>query len=148
MEQNQEQVMMEFSPEILNNLNVTRKWTMFLSILGFIFLGLLLAVGLATSTFLAAFKAQESALGVPVPVIIAGFAVIIVIYFFSVLFLFRFSKNIRDAVNNHDVNKLNKAFKNLKTFFAYIGIILIIALSVYVIALIGVGSSVSFLIGM
>jgi flagellar biosynthesis protein FliQ len=148
MEQNQEQVRMEFSPEILNNLNVTRKWTMFLSILGFIFLGLLLAVGLATSTFLAAFKAQESALGVPVPVIIAGFAVIIVIYFFSVLFLFRFSKNIRDAVNNHDVNKLNKAFKNLKTFFAYIGIILIIALSVYVIALIGVGSSVSFLIGM
>ncbi len=148
MDNLQDPVKMEISPETLANLNATRKWTMFLSILGFIFLGLLVFAGLATGTFLTAFKAHESGMGVPEPLIIAGFAIIALVYFFSILFLYRFSINIRDAVKENDIKKLSRAFRNLRTFFTYIGIIFIIALSIYIVALIGVGSSISFLIGM
>lgn len=148
MEQNQEQTRMEVSPEILDHLNATRKWTMFLSVLGFIFLGLLLAVVLATGAFLSAFNSQKSEPAVPDLVLIIGFSAIAVVYFFSILFLFRFSVNTREAVKNNDPVRLNKAFRNLRTFFTYIGIILLIVLAIYIVALIGTGSSISFLIGM
>jgi len=49
----------EMGPEILSYLNSTRKWTTFLSVLGFIFLGLMIVAGLATSLFITAFKTQE-----------------------------------------------------------------------------------------
>ena len=147
MENLQEIRKMEISPETLNNLNTTRKWTMFLSILGFIFLGLLIAFGLVTSTFLTIFKLKDTNPGLPEMVIIIGFFAAAAIYFFSILFLFRFSINIRDAVHEHDMNKLDKAFKYLRTFFSYIGIIMIIILSIYIVAIVGTGSSVSFLLG-
>ncbi len=148
MEPISEERKMEISPETLNNLNATRKWTMFLSVFGFIFLGLLLAFGLVTSTFLTVFKLKETNPDITEMVMIIGFFTAAVINFFSILFLFRFSIHIRDAVHEHDTGKLDKAFKNLRTFFAYIGIIVIIALSIYIVALIGTGSSVSFLMGM
>jgi amino acid transporter len=122
---------MELGPEDLKNLNSTRKWTMFLSVLGFIFLGLLIIVGVATSTFLTAFKSKEVNLGVPESLMIVMFIIIAAIYFFPVLFLFRFSRNTRDAIHNHDKLKLEKAFRNLRTYFTYIGVMVIIVLSIY-----------------
>jgi hypothetical protein len=139
---------MELGPSDLKNLNSTRKWTMFLSVLGFIFLGLLIVVGVATSTFLTAFKSKEVNLGVPESLMIVLFIIIAAIYFFPVLFLFRFSRNTRDAIHNHDKLKLEKAFRNLRTYFTYIGVLVIIVLSIYLLALVVAGSSMSFLKGM
>lgn len=138
---------MELGPDDLKNLNSTRKWTMFLSVLGFIFLGLLIIVGVATSTFLTAFKSKEVNLGVPESLMIVMFIIIAAIYFFPVLFLFRFSRNTRDAIHNHDKLKLEKAFRNLRTYFTYIGVMVIIVLSIYLLALVVAGSSMSFLKG-
>jgi len=138
---------MELGPGDLKNLNSTRKWTMFLSVLGFIFLGLLIVVGVATSTFLTAFKSKEVNLGVPESLMIVLFIIIAAIYFFPVLFLFRFSRNTRDAIHNHDKLKLEKAFRNLRTYFTYIGVLVIIVLSIYLLALVVAGSSMSFLKG-
>lgn len=139
---------MEIGPEALKNLNATRRWTMFLSVLGFIFLGLLIIVGVATSTFLTAFKSKEVNLGIPESLMIILFIIIAAIYFFPVLFLFSFSRSMRDAIHNRDKLKLDKAFKNLRTYFTYIGIMVIIVLSVYFLVLVLAGSSMSMLKGM
>ena len=138
---------MELGPGELKNLNSTRKWTMFLSVLGFIFLGLLIVVGVATSTFLTAFKSKEVNLGVPESLMIVLFIIIAAIYFLPVLFLFHFSRNTRDAIHNHDKLKLEKAFRNLRTYFTYIGVLVIIVLTIYLLALVVAGSSMSFLKG-
>ena len=139
---------MEISPGALSILNATRKWTTFLSVFGFIIIGLLIALVLATGTFLTTFKLKETNPDIQELVMIIALIAIAVIYFFSVLFLFRFSKYTRDAIHNRDIKTLEKAFKNLRPYFTYIGIILIIALALYVYALIGTGSSLSFLMGM
>ena len=55
----------EISSEALDNLNVTWRWTTFLSVLGFIFLGLIIVAGIATSLFLTVFKTQQTNLGIP-----------------------------------------------------------------------------------
>ena len=88
MEPVQKERKIEIGPEILNNLNSTRKWTTFLSILGFIFLGLLIVAGLTTSLFLTTFRTQEANLGIPESVVIIVLIVIGAIYFFPVFFSF------------------------------------------------------------
>ena len=138
---------LEIGSEALDNLNVTRKWTTFLSVLGFIFLGLIIVAGLATTLFLTTFKSKQADLGIPESLMIIVFIAIGALYFFPVFFLFRFSRNIRDAIQKHDQKKLAKGFRNLRLFFAYLGIMVILILSVYVVLLFFAGASISFLKG-
>lgn len=145
MEMTSDERKIELDSEILNNLNSTRKWTTFLSVLGFIFLGLIIVAGLATSLFLTTFKSQEANLGIPESLMIILFIIIGAIYFFPVFFLFRFSRNTRDAIQNLDRQKLAKGFRNLRLYFTYIGIMVIVVLSIYVMLLIFAGASMSFL---
>jgi hypothetical protein len=147
MENIQDESKIEIGSETLNSLNATRKWTMFLSVLGFIFLGLMIVAGLATSFFLTTFKSQEANLGIPESLMIIIFIVIGAIYFFPVFFLFRFSRNTRDAIQKLDRQKLSKGFRNLRLYFTYIGIMVIVVLSIYLMILIFAGASMSFLKG-
>lgn len=148
METSHEELKIELGADALANLDATRKWTMFLSVLGFIFLGLLIVAGLATSLFLTAFKTQEANLGIPESVMIIIFIVIGAIYFFPVFFLFRFSRNTRDAIQNHDVRKLSRGLRNLRLYFTYIGVMVIVVISIYILLLFVAGASMSFLKGM
>jgi hypothetical protein len=147
MEIPSEENRIDIGPKALKNLNSTRKWTMFLAVLGFIFLGLMLITGIVTGTFLTAFKSKEVGLGLPESLILALFIVVAIIFYLPVLFLFRFSRNTRDAVQNRDKQKLEKAFRNLRIYFTYFGILVIIILSLYLLALAMAGSSMALLKG-
>ena len=113
MEPVSEATKMEISPETLRNLNTIRKWTMFLSVIGFIVMGLLIAMILATGTFLTFFKLKETGPENKDILMIIVLVTVAIVFFFSVLFLFRFSRLARDAVHKHDVRKLDEAFKNI-----------------------------------
>ncbi len=141
METPTENKKIEIEQSTLKQLNTTRKWAMFLAIIGFIFLGIMIVVGLIAGTFLKAFGSGDNSFGISdslmfIPVILLG-----LIYFFPVLFLFRFSKYISRAIQNLDKLQFHKAIKNLKFYFAYIGILIIIVLSIYIVILIVAGSS-------
>ena len=148
MENTSENTTIEIGPEIINTLNATWKWTMFLSVLGFIFLGLLIVAGLVTSTFLSSFKTEEVSLGIPESLLFIVWIIIATISFFPVFFLIRFSRHTRNAVHTHDKQELHKAFKNLRIYFTYIGIMVIVVVTIYIVALIAAGASMSFLKGM
>jgi hypothetical protein len=121
---------------------------MFLAIIGFIFLGLFIIIGLIAGTFLTAFNSGEKGLGVPESLMFVPVLLLAAIFFFPILFLFRFSKHTSHAIQNLDKLRLHKAIKNLKYYFAYIGILLIIILSLYIVVLIVAGSSLAFLKGL
>jgi len=142
-----EESKIEIGSEALDNLNVIWKWTTFLSVLGFILLGLIIVAGFATTLFLTTFKSQQANLGIPESLMIIVFIAIAALYFFPVFFLFRFSRNTRDAIQKHDQKKLVKGFRNLRLFFAYLGIMVILVLSVYLVLLLFAGASISFLKG-
>ena len=148
MEEMDAEKRMEISPETLKNLDTARKWTMFLSVFGFILTGFILVLVLATGTFLAAFRPADSVPDFQKLALSFAVLVTVILFFLSVLFLFRFSRCMRDAVQSHDMKKLDKAIKNLKLFFRFAGLILIMAIAVYVGTLIGKGSSMTFLLGM
>lgn len=135
----------EIDQDSLNYLNTTRKWTMFLAILGFIFVGLMVIIGIFTGFFLTAFKTASTPLGFPEWLAFLIILIVAILYFIPILFLFRFSKYTSNAVHLLDKEQLKKAFKNLKSYYVYIGIFTIIIIALYFIALIGAGASMAFL---
>jgi hypothetical protein len=137
----------ELEDGTLHYLNVTRKWTMFLSVLGFIFLGLMLVTGLIAVTFLSAFKTGGTGLGLQEYLMFFAFFVCMVVFFFPIHFLFRFSKQMTTALQTLDKVLINKAFRNLKSYFVYFGIMIIVFLSFYIAALIITGTSLRFFKG-
>jgi Family of unknown function (DUF5362) len=138
----------EIEQESLNYLDTTRKWAMFFAIIGFIFLGFILIAGLVAGTFLSVFKSPEMGGGIPQILVFVFVIVMALVYFFPILFLFRFSKHTANAVQTLSKEELKKALRNLKSYFVYIGILLIIVLVIYFIVLVVAGTSMAFLKGM
>jgi uncharacterized BrkB/YihY/UPF0761 family membrane protein len=138
----------EIEERTLIQLNKTRKWAMFLAIIGFIFLGLIIVMGLVAGTFFNTFSSVSADRGMPGYLVFLPVIGVTIIYFFPVLFLFRFSKHSALAVATYDKMELHKAVKNLKYYFAYLGTLIIIVFLVYFSVLIIAGSSVAFLKGL
>jgi mannose/fructose/N-acetylgalactosamine-specific phosphotransferase system component IIC len=145
MEEQQENKKIEINHYILRNLNTIRKWTMFLSITGFISLGVVIIFGILTGTFLSVFSSEEAGAGIREMAVVLGVLGIMLIYMFPVLFLFSFSKHAAKAAHHEDQVELNKAFKSLKYFFGSLGIFTIILLAVYIASLIFAGTSMTLL---
>jgi len=107
-------------------LTQTRKWTMFLSISGFIFIGLIIAVILAG--IISNFNSSSNFLLTFLPLVI-----VVVIYFFPIYYLLQFSRYYKKAITAMEEGVLSIAFKYLKMHFRYMAIFLIIALVIYII---------------
>jgi mannose/fructose/N-acetylgalactosamine-specific phosphotransferase system component IIC len=131
----------EIEEETLIDLNTTRKWTMFLAVIGYIFLGLFLILGLVAGTFLSAFKSGENYIGIPETYTLLAVPVSAIVLFFPGIYLFRYSKNMARAVKNYDKEALRISLKNLKNYFAYLGILVIVILVLYLVALVVAGSA-------
>jgi uncharacterized membrane protein YjgN (DUF898 family) len=161
MENTLENRKIEIDQESLGYLETTRKWTMFFAILGFIFLGIMLLVGLLAGSFMSAFSSKMSGVegmegmeGVKAAGGIAGIFIFIfllifaVIYFFPLLFLLRYSNHTKKAVATLDANEMRLGIKNMKMYWKYIGILVIVVLAFYLLILIFAGSSLALLSGL
>lgn len=110
------------------------KWAMFLSIVGFIFIGLMLVFAFAMFSVGAL---GSAAMGGAFGAIGGGFLgamylIIAVLYFFPVLYLFQFSSRIKRAFAENDSVQLNDALESLKSHYKFVGIFTIIFLSLYI----------------
>jgi hypothetical protein len=135
----------EIEQESLKYLNTIRKWTMFFAILGFISIGILIIIGLVAGVFLSAFKTVETPIGFPEWMVFVIILIFALIYFFPVLYLFRFSKHTANAVRSLDKEEMKKAFRNLKSYCVFIGVLLIVVLVLNVVIFVGAGASMAFL---
>lgn len=122
----------------ISYLNQARKWTYFLSIIGFIFTGLIVLMALFFSSFMALFSGMDSSYGVSeftsmgtgmVTVFYLFFALL---YFFLSLYLYRFSKRVKGAINEEGSSQLEDGLKNLNSYWKLTGILTVVGLGVYV----------------
>ena len=143
--ENNENRRIEIEQDSLDHLNTIRKWTMFFSVIGSIFIGLMIIAGIVAGAFLSIFETGEMGTGISRWIMMSFILVIALIYFFPVLFLFRFSIHTRNAVQSTSKEELRLALKNLKSYFVYIGVLVIIGLAFYFIALAIAGTSMAFL---
>jgi len=121
--------------ESVGYLQKIASWTTYFSILGFVFIGLMLVFGIVVTTFMSAIFATA---GQPFMAYL-GFIYIVIalIYFTPVLYLYRFSINTKKAIRANDSNEIMLALKNLKSHFKFVGIFTIVVMSLYIIAGLG-----------
>lgn len=110
------------------------KWAKFLSIIGFIGIGLMFLAGIVmivAGAALSSFSNEYSRS--PVGAGMVGFIYIImtVLYFFPVLYLFKSAVGLKNGIINNDEITLTDGFQNLKSHYKFIGIMMIVVLSLY-----------------
>ena len=114
-----------------NYLLYAAKWASFLSIIGFISLGLMILGGLFV--FFIGSSNSRFAGGAPqlgiIGFIYLGMAAI---YFFPIYYLYLFAQKIKKAVNSTSQSDLEGGFENLKSCFKFLGIFTIIIISLYI----------------
>ena len=127
----------------LLHLNEIRKWTQFLSILGFIAVGLLLFLGvfmLIISFFRSPFQYDQ--FGMIGPFMWIFYLLFALIYFFPVLYMYQFSRYAKQSLVQIGSGESSRelmahAIIYLKKHFRYIGILTIVILAVYLLVIIG-----------
>jgi hypothetical protein len=126
----------------INYLNEAARWSRFLSILGFIYCGLLVIAGLFLGSVMSRMMSGINNSDAAVPAMMGGgffgffFICGSLIIFFPSLFLFNFSSKLRKAFRGNDQPVLAESFRNLKSFFKFYGIVAIIGLSIYALAIV------------
>lgn len=127
---------LQISPSSQNFLHEAAKWGKFLSIIGFIFCGILIIAAFfipAIYLRLAAFNGLSSEMaGMLTTVITVVYLVLAVILFFPCYYLNKFSVKMRLALNAVSQENFEDSLKNLKSLFKFYGIFTIIILSIYV----------------
>jgi hypothetical protein len=115
-------------------LTETSKWCKFLSIVGFVGLGLLLLSSFFINTIYSNMP-QASAmpfnLGIVMTIV---YVLIIAIYIFPIYYLYQFSIQLKKALISKDDETLASAFEMLKSHYKFTGVFSIIMLSIYVLA--------------
>jgi hypothetical protein len=114
-------------------LKETAKWSKFLSILGFVGIGLMLIFSIFTGTMIGILQNTVSQ---PLPKGLAitssiTYLLIAIIYFFPMYYLFQFSNRMKKALLMKNDETFEKAFEMLKSHYKYIGVLTIITMSLY-----------------
>jgi len=117
-------------------LNEAARWTKFLSILGFIFIGILIIVALFAGSFIAAAMEAQTGMGMlGGTVLTIIYLAMAALYFFPIYYLFQFSSKMKAALAQQSSELLQQAFENLKSHYKFMGILMIVVLGFYVIVL-------------
>ncbi len=113
-------------------LKETAKLCKFLSILGFIGLGLLFLSSFFISTIYGSMPQATSMpfnLGTAMTIF---YMLMIVIYIFPLYYLYQFSVKLKKALTSKDDEVLASAFEMLKSHYKFVGVFTIIILSIYI----------------
>lgn len=130
---------LKLSDEATAFLREAKTWSLFLSILGFIGVGMMVLAGIFVGVFFSVMDIFENIPNTPdFPFGLLGFLYIIlaVVYFFPVYYLYKFSNDLGSALLAHDEVRLTSAFRFLKKHFKFIGIMIICLIAFYIILMI------------
>lgn len=131
---------LEVGNEIKDFLKEISSWGYFLSIVGFIGIGLLVLLGIVFMASMSnnAFGGNPyQGIGLPMSYFGLFYIFIALVYFFPVLYLFNFSKKMKTALQSRNNAEFVSAFSNLKSHYKFMGIFTIIIISIYLLAFLG-----------
>lgn len=124
----------------LDYIKETARWAKFIAIIGFIGVGFLVLLALFMGYFLPTLNQTEGLNQLPSfmgPFLSLIYIAIAALYFVPVLYLFKFSAKTLKAIELMDEVGLENGFNNLRRHFKFIGILVIIMVAFYVLAILG-----------
>ncbi|MCC9017085.1 MULTISPECIES: hypothetical protein [Flavobacterium] len=116
-------------------LKETAKWAYFLSILGFVGIGLMVLIAVFAGTIFSAMGNSMSGMGGLGGSFgaLMGFVYVFIaaIYFFPVYYLYKFAVNTKRAFRENDSELLTSSLGYLKSHYKFIGIFMLAILALY-----------------
>lgn len=138
--ENQHQSLFELQVdhEVTGYLGEIAKWAKFLSIVGFVMVGIMVIVSLFAGTIMTYYG---DVMGGGMPMMSGGLVTVIyllfaLLIFFPYFYLYNFAKKMQVALRSSSQEELAKSFSNLKSCFKFVGILTIVMLSLYALAFI------------
>lgn len=116
------------------------KWTFFLSIMGFIGVGLMIIAGIFMTATLSSLPDEIEGFGefgAFKGFMSLFYIVMALLYFFPVYYLYNYSVKMKTALQANDNNLLAEAFVNLKSHHKFLGVTIIVILSLYLFIFLG-----------
>ncbi|MBV2225421.1 MAG: hypothetical protein KUL85_01070 [Sphingobacterium mizutaii] len=130
---------LKIGPVAIEYLRETAKWTKFLSILGMIGMAIYLVVAFFMFLYFignsSTSREQVNAFAM-IPFLLM-MIIMIALYFAPILWLYKFSKNLQEAINLRNSDHLTTAFNFLKKHYKFIGILAIIMVGLYLLSFFG-----------
>lgn len=134
---------MKITGASLENLRQTARWTNFLAIVGFIMIGLMM-IGMLGLIASQGMSRSRYGGGMDTGIVILIYLIMIVVYFFPVYYMYQFSGKMKSAINQKDSMTFTTATDFLKKHFQFVGVLVIIGLSLYALAfLVLIGGALS-----
>ena len=126
----------------------TTRWTRFLSIIGFIFIGFMLILALLMLTMGSYFSSEFSGFGSLGGYFGVGlglaYILIAVLYLIPILSLLKFSTNMKAGINTNNAELITEGFRHQKNLFKFFGIMTIIVIALYLLIFVLAGLGAAF----
>ena len=140
--ENQNNNEMHLNASALEFLKESTKWSKFLAIMGFVGIGFMVLAAIFMGAFMSMIPtATESSefnpLGAMKGFISVLYLIIAAIYFFPVYYLYKYANDTKNAIQNNDSELLSNGLGFLKSHHKFLGITMIVVLSLYVLMFIG-----------
>jgi len=133
---------LQFTPVAQGFFRETAKWAKFLSIVGFVLIGFMVIGAFAMFAMGGAGSMDEmdgmnsmgggmgmmGAMGAALGVV---YLLVALLYFFPVLYLYKFASKAKQALDGNNTEELTSAFENLKSHYKFVGILTAIVLIIY-----------------
>jgi len=114
------------------------RWAKFLAVAGFIFCGLFVVVAILFLSILSSLFNSVGASGVAgigaAPIAFV-YILIAILNFFPCLYLYNFATRMQVALSGNDQVQLNTSFKNMRAFYRFVGVMMIIALGFFLLGI-------------
>lgn len=140
LEIKQPAVQMQITQEAVSYLLTTAKWAKFLAIIGFIVTGFLMLAGLVIAVFFGTYSRELGSTGMMAYFSSGSIGIVYIIMAFihilPVLYLNNFSNGATRAVRSGSTERLTYSLRNLKRFFKFTGLLLIVLLVIYLIVIV------------
>ncbi|MFP9098611.1 hypothetical protein ACLI09_06110 [Flavobacterium sp. RHBU_24] len=126
---------LQFNELAKEHLKEAGKWAYFLSIIGFIGLGFIVLIAIfmiAAGSMISSLSPGMGALGAMGTGVLAFiYLVMVLLYFFPIMYLYRFGSRIKRAISDNNAEQLTAGLESLKSHYKYIGILTIVIMSMY-----------------
>ena len=130
---------LELNEQALDALRTSAKWSMFLAIMGFIGIAFMIIAALIMTSVMSEIPTSSmSPLGNLKGYLTGVYLFMALLYFPPVYYLFKYATDMKNALLTSSSNMVGVALGYLKSHHKYLGISIIVVLSLYILFIIGI----------
>ncbi len=130
---------LELNEQAVDALRTSAKWSMFLAIMGFIGIGLMIIAALVMASVMSAIPSSPmNPLGNLKGYLTGVYLFMALLYFPPVYYLFKYATDMKTALLNSSSDMVGVALGYLKSHHKYLGISIIVVMSLYILFIIGI----------